>query len=73
MVRVKRTEIIQNFKFSTTTVTELYQDACNLWVCTQTLVRHFINHIDAELNLICHLLALLEAHHILYVSRIRVK
>jgi hypothetical protein len=27
---------------------------------------------NAELNLICHLLALLGAHHILHVSRIRV-
>jgi len=27
----------------------------------------------AELNPICHFLALLEAHHILYVSKIRVK
>ena len=32
-----------------------------------------INPLNAELNLICHLLALLEAHHIFHVSRIRVK
>jgi hypothetical protein len=32
-----------------------------------------INPLNTELNPICHLLALLEAHHILYVSRIRVK
>ena len=31
-----------------------------------------INPLNAELNLICHLLALLGAHHILHVSRIRV-
>jgi len=31
-----------------------------------------INPLNAELNPICHLLALLEAHHILHVSRIRV-
>jgi len=30
------------------------------------------NHLNAELNPICHLLALLGAHHILHVSRIRV-
>jgi hypothetical protein len=30
------------------------------------------NHLNAELNPICHLLALLEAHHIFHVSRIRV-
>ena len=29
--------------------------------------------LNKELNPICHLLALLEAHHILHVSRIRVK
>jgi len=32
-----------------------------------------INLLNAELNPICHLLALLGAHHILHVSRIRVK
>jgi hypothetical protein len=32
-----------------------------------------INHLNAELNPTCHLLALLEAHHILHVSRLRVK
>ena len=31
------------------------------------------NPLSAELNSICHLLALLGAHHILHVSRIRVK
>jgi hypothetical protein len=31
------------------------------------------NILNAELNPICHLLALLGAHHILHVSRIRVK
>jgi len=30
------------------------------------------NHLNAELNSICHLLALLGAHHILHVSRVRV-
>ena len=32
-----------------------------------------INPLNAELNAICHLLALLGAHHILHVGRIRVK
>jgi hypothetical protein len=32
-----------------------------------------LNPLNAELNPTCHLLALLEAHHILHVSRIRVK
>jgi hypothetical protein len=31
------------------------------------------NPLKAELSPTCHLLALLEAHHILHVSRIRVK
>jgi hypothetical protein len=31
------------------------------------------NPLNAELNLICHLLALLGAHHILHISRVRVK
>jgi hypothetical protein len=30
------------------------------------------NPLEAELNPICHLLALLGAHHIFYVSRMRV-
>jgi hypothetical protein len=32
-----------------------------------------LNSLNAELNTICHLLALFGAHHILHVSRIRVK
>ena len=32
-----------------------------------------VNPLNAELNPICHLLALFGAHHILHVSRIRVK
>jgi hypothetical protein len=31
-----------------------------------------INPLNAELNLVCHLPALLGAHHILHISRIRV-
>jgi hypothetical protein len=33
---------------------------------------NFVNPLNAELSPICHLLALLGAHHILHVSRIRV-
>ena len=32
-----------------------------------------VNPLNAKLNPICHLLALLEAHHILHVGRVRVK
>jgi len=35
--------------------------------------RNFFNPLNAELNPICHLLALLGSHPILHVSRIRVK
>jgi hypothetical protein len=38
--------------------------------CSETLA---FNPLNAELNPICHLLALLGAHNILHVSRIRVK
>jgi len=31
-----------------------------------------VNPLNAELNPVCHLLALLEAHHILHISRMRV-
>jgi hypothetical protein len=34
--------------------------------------RFHLNPLNANLNPICHLLALLGAHHILHVSRIRV-
>jgi hypothetical protein len=37
------------------------------WISSKT-----INPLNTELNPICNLLALLEAHHILHFSRIRV-
>ena len=37
------------------------------------LLYFYINPLNPELNPICHLLALLGTHHILHVSRIRVK
>jgi len=40
---------------------------------TVTVMVNSINPLNANLNPICHLLALLGAHHILRVSRIRVK
>ena len=36
------------------------------------LVINQLNHLNAELIPICHLLALLGAHHILHLSRVRV-
>ena len=38
-----------------------------------TILVTAINPLNAELNPICHLLALLGAHHILHVSRVRAK
>jgi len=35
-------------------------------------IAQIFNPLNAELNPICHLLALLGVHHILHVSRIRV-
>jgi len=35
--------------------------------------QQWLNPLNAELNPICHLLVLLRAHHILHISRIRVK
>jgi hypothetical protein len=38
----------------------------------RTSISDGLNHLNAELNPICHLLALLGVHHFLHVSRIRV-
>ena len=51
--------------------------ACDIGDSYQTTQLHIpedtdINPLNAELNPICHLLALLGAHHILHVSRVRV-
>jgi hypothetical protein len=40
--------------------------------CGEDLHNEEINPLNAKLNTICHLPALLEAHHILHVSSIRV-
>ena len=40
--------------------------------CDTNLEKQLFNTLNAQLNPICHLLALLD-HHILHVSRIRVK
>ena len=41
--------------------------------CNIFLILIWINPLNAELNPICYLLALLGAHHFLHLSRIRVK
>ena len=45
---------------------------CIVLLFTQELKIFCINPLNAELNPICYLLALLGAHHFLHVSRIRV-
>ena len=50
-------------------------DYCSRCVSSRFLVSleaHSINPLNTELNPICHRLALLGAHHILHISRIRV-
>ena len=50
------------------------REGISLWPLTRysAFIEPDINPLNAELNPICHLLALLGAHHILHVSRIRV-
>ena len=49
-----------------------------IWWCSfcrlkhNKLITYVFNSLNAELNSICHLLALLGAHHIFHVSRISV-
>ena len=57
-------------KFVTRRIKTYYSVALEFCSCGSILN---INHLNAELKPICHLLALLGAHHILHVSRIRVK
>ena len=53
-------------------LTPFYKDKAVFITCSnQTNVA--VNPLNAELNPICYLLALLGAHHFLHISRIRVK
>jgi len=54
-----------------TTSGTLSELAKRIHTCTAQCT--YFNPLNAELNLICHLLALLGAHHILHISGIRVK
>ena len=51
---------------------DLYSPICNRTYSLRHIITRF-NPLNPELNPICYLLALLGAHHILHVSRIRVK
>jgi hypothetical protein len=42
-------------------------------VNVRCLLENFVNPLNAKLNPICHLLTSLGAHHIIHVSKIRVK
>ena len=49
------------------------KSTAELWTKRRKATWMTFNPLNAELNPICHLLALLGAHHILHISRIRVK
>ena len=69
---------LKNFKFSdfnkepTSSLKMIWIMIETCWSVFKYFVVIFINPLNAGLNPICHLLALLGAHHILHVSRIRV-
>jgi hypothetical protein len=58
-----------------TNLVEIGQEYRELYMKTSLsfIVSSDINSLNTELNPLCHLLALLEAHHFLHVSRMRVK
>ena len=58
----KRKQLLDNLK-----------ENSEYWKLKEKALDFFINPLKAELNPICYLLALLGAHHLLHVSRIRVK
>jgi len=60
--------ILRCSHISHTTNVLLFKFRCNIFIGVRN-----INTLNAELNPICHLLALLGAHLIFHVSRIRVK
>jgi len=69
----------ENFKVYVIVKLKTIQKNCSAlfsysFICLKKIltIRYF-NPLKADLNPICHLLALLGAHHILHVSRIRVK
>ena len=48
-------------------------DSTRYDICLKDFSRNCFNPLNAKLNPICHLMALLGAHHILHISRVRVK
>jgi hypothetical protein len=55
------------------TISLLVYHVCSKQLTQNPVIGRDLNPSNAELNPICRLLALLEPHHILHVSRIRVK
>jgi hypothetical protein len=51
---------------------ELTDSKCTDWANLKFCRPFTFNTLNAELNPICHLLALLGAHHILHISRMEV-
>ena len=49
-----------------------HNETYSFLTCTEEYSNTKFNPLNTELNPICHLLALLGAHHIFHVSRIRV-
>jgi hypothetical protein len=84
-INSKQYHCIENLKFHVTIISQLTHTLIRA-VPPTLPVNHFnrihnlwqgegkaVNPLNTELNPVCHLLALLGAHHILHVSRIRVK
>jgi hypothetical protein len=67
---------ISQFIYSTSKLCKNVASQGRFVICcreTTVVIALCINPLNAELNPICHLLALLGAHHILHVSGVRVK
>jgi hypothetical protein len=58
--------------FTSRQISLLELNKASAFSCSMYPFNQYINPLNAELNPICHLLALLEAHPILHISRIRV-
>ena len=73
-VACKENKILQCFVFCFPYCNVNFFTAVNInVVSTSRTFIAYINPLNAELNPICYLLALLAAHHFLHVSRIRLR
>ena len=70
----KKTLHRADFELNTSVFLLLHRACCyNYWFYSNSCTYIHFNPLNAELNPICYLLALLGARHLLHVSRIRVK